>query len=235
MIHERKILGIIGGMGPMATADLFIKIIEMTDADCDGGHLHILIDNNTDIPDRTQSILSGSDAPLRFMAESAERLMAQGADILVIPCHTAHYYYDALQRLCRVPILNMLGVLAQAARSAGYRQLGLLATDGVVQSGIYDSAFHGTGIELIYPDPEGQEALMRLIYRQVKAGKTADVSALEPCLDGMASRGAEAFILGCTELPLVFSDRPGRRFIDPTLLLAKAAIKAVGGSIKPEL
>ena len=161
--------------------------------------------------------------------------MAQGADILVIPCHTAHYYYDALQRLCRVPILNMLGVLAQAARSAGYRQLGLLATDGVVQSGIYDSAFHGTGIELIYPDPEGQEALMRLIYRQVKAGKPADVSALEPCLDGMASQGAEAFILGCTELPLVFSDRPGRRFIDPTLLLAKAAIKAVGGSIKPEL
>lgn len=235
MIHERKILGIIGGMGPMATADLFIKIIEMTDADCDGGHLHILIDNNTDIPDRTQSILSGSDAPLRFMAESAERLMAQGADILVISCHTAHYYYDSLQRLCRVPILNMLGVLAQAARSAGYRQLGLLATDGVVQSGIYDSAFHGTGIELIYPDPEGQEALMRLIYRQVKAGKPADVSALEPCLDGMASRGAEAFILGCTELPLVFSDRPGRRFIDPTLLLAKAAIKAVGGSIKPEL
>ena len=230
MIHERKILGIIGGMGPMATADLFIKIIEMTDADCDGGHLHILIDNNTDIPDRTQSILSGSDAPLRFMAESAERLMAQGADILVIPCHTAHYYYDALQRLCRVPILNMLGVLAQAARSAGYRQLGLLATDGVVQSGIYDSAFHGTGIELIYPDPEGQEALMRLIYRQVKAGKPA----VEPCLDGMASRGAEAFILGCTELPLVFSDLPGRRFIDPTLLLAKAAIKAVGGSIKPE-
>lgn len=234
MIHERKILGIIGGMGPMATADLFIKIIEMTDADCDGGHLHILIDNNTDIPDRTQSILSGSDAPLRFMAESAERLMAQGADILVIPCHTAHYYYDALQRLCRVPILNMLGVLAQAARSAGYRQLGLLATDGVVQSGTYDSAFHGTGIELIYPDPEGQEALMRLIYRQVKAGKPTDVSALDPCLDGMASRGAEAFILGCTELPLVFSDRPGRRFIDPTLLLAKAAIKAVGGSIKPE-
>lgn len=234
MIHERKVLGIIGGMGPMATADLFVKIIESTDADCDGGHLHILIDNNTDIPDRTQSILSGSDAPLRFMAESAERLTAQGADILVIPCHTAHYYYDGLQKLCRVPILNMLGVLALSARSAGYRRLGLLATDGVVQSGIYDRAFADTGIELIYPDPEGQEKLMQLIYEQVKAGKPADVSALEPCLDGMVSRGAQAFILGCTELPLVFSDRPGRHFIDPTAILAKAAIKAAGGSIKPE-
>ena len=235
MIHERKVLGIIGGMGPMSTADLFIKIIVMPDAACDDGHLHILIDNNTDIPDRTKSILSGSDAPLRFMAESAERLTAQGADILVIPCHTAHYYYDELQKLCRVPVLNMLGVLAQAAQSAGYRRLGLLATDGVVHSGIYDSAFHGTGIELIYPDPEGQKKLMHLIYEQVKAGKPAGVSALDACLDGMASRGAQAFILGCTELPLVFSDRPSRLFIDPTALLAEAAIKAAGGNIKPEL
>lgn len=233
MIHERKVLGIIGGMGPMATADLFIKIIEMTDADCDGGHLHILIDNNTDIPDRTKSILSGSDAPLRFMAESAERLTAQGADILVIPCHTAHYFYDGLQKLSRVPVINMLDVLAQEAQSAGYGRLGLLATDGVVQSGIYGKAFSSSGVELIYPDPEGQEKLMHLIYAQVKAGKPADTSAMDACLDGMAARGAEAFILGCTELPLVFSNRPDRRFIDPTALLAEAAIKAVSGSIKP--
>lgn len=233
MIHGRKTLGIIGGMGPMATADLFIKIISMTDADCDGGHLHVLIDNNTDIPDRTQSILSGSDAPLRFMAESAERLTAQGADILVIACHTAHYYYDRLQSLSRVPILNMPDELVLAAREAGRRRLGLLATDGVVQSGIYDSAFAGTGIELVYPDPEGQEKLMELIYKQIKAGEPPDTAALEPCLDDMASRGAEAFILGCTELPLVFSDCPGRSFIDPTAILAGAAIKAAGGRIKP--
>lgn len=216
----------------MATADLFIKIIEMTDADCDGEHLHVLIDNNTDIPDRTKSILSGSDAPLRFMAESAERLTAQGADVLVIPCHTAHFYYDELQRLSSVPVINMLDVLAQAAHGAGYASLGLLATDGVVQSGIYNRAFSGSGVELIYPDAQGQEKLMRLIYGQIKAGRPADASALDSCLDDMAARGAQAFILGCTELPLIFSDRSGRSFIDPTALLAEAAIKAVGGSIK---
>lgn len=219
----------------MATADLFIKIIEMTDADCDGEHLHILIDNNTDIPDRTKSILSGSDAPLRFMAESAERLAAQGADVLVIPCHTAHYYYDALQKLSRVPVLNMLDVLAQAAQGAGYASLGLLATDGVVQSRIYDRAFSGSSVDLIYPDAQGQEKLMQLIYGQIKAGRPADASTLDDCLDDMAARGAEAFILGCTELPLIFSDHSGRRFIDPTALLAEAAVKAAGGSLKSEL
>lgn len=232
MIHERKVLGIIGGMGPMATADLFIKIVEMTDAGCDAEHLHILIDNNTDIPDRTKSILSGSDEPLKFMAESADRLAAQGADILLLPCHTAHYYYDELQKRSRLPVINMLSVLVEASRSSGCRRLGLLATDGVVRSGIYDKAFAGSGVELIYPDKASQEALMRLIYEQVKAGKPADTSALDAALDDMSSRGAEAFILGCTELPLVFSDRHGRHFIDPTALLAEAAIRAAGGSIK---
>lgn len=232
MIHERKVLGIIGGMGPMATADLFIKIIELTDAKCDSEHLHVLIDNNTDIPDRTKSILSGSDEPLRFMAESAERLAGAGADILLLPCHIAHYYYDELQKRSRLPVINMLSVLVEAARGSDCKRLGLLATDGVVRSGIYDKAFDGSGIELIYPDSTSQEALMRLIYEQVKAGKEADTSALDSALDDMTRRGAEAFILGCTELPLVFSDRPGRHFIDPTALLAKAAIKAAGGSIK---
>ena len=221
MIHERKILGIIGGMGPMATADLFIKIIEMTDADCDGGHLHILIDNNTDIPDRTQSILSGSDAPLRFMAESAERLTAQGADILVIPCHTAHYYYDALQRLCRVPILNMLGVLAQAARSAGYRQLGLLATDGVVQSGIYDSAFHGTGIELIYPDPEGQEALMRLIYRQSRPENPPMSPPLSPALTAWPHGGLRPSSSAALSCRWCFLTAPAGALSTPPCFLQK--------------
>lgn len=216
----------------MATADLFIKIIELTDADCDAEHLHILIDNNTDIPDRTKSILSASDEPLKYMAESAERLAAQGADILLLPCHTAHYYYDELQKRSSLPVINMLSVLVEAATISGCRRLGLLATDGVVQSGIYDRAFAGSGVELIYPDKASQKALMRLIYEQVKAGKPADTAALNACLDDMVSRGAEAFILGCTELPLVFSDTPERHFIDPTALLAKAAIRAAGGRIK---
>ncbi len=229
MIHERKVLGIIGGMGPMATADLFIKIIEMTDAACDSEHLHILIDNNTDIPDRTKSILSGSSAPLEYLSESAQRLCAQGADVLVVPCHTSHYFYDELQASCPVPIINMLSELKKQAQQSGCKKLGLLATDGVVQSGVYDRAFSGSGIELVYPEPDGQAKLMRLIYEQIKAGRPAEPELLNESLEKMASQGAEAFILGCTELPLVFS---GERFIDPTAILAKAAIIAADGNVK---
>ena len=97
MIHGRKVIGIIGGMGPMATADLFIKIVENTAARTDQEHLHVLIDNNTDIPDRTACILAGSDAPLGPMVESAKRLVDQGADLLIIPCNTAHYFHSGVQ------------------------------------------------------------------------------------------------------------------------------------------
>ena len=107
MIHGRKVIGIIGGMGPMATADLFTKIIENTVAATDQEHLHVLIDNNTDIPDRTACILQGSDAPLAPMVESARRLVEQGADLLIIPCNTAHYFHHGVQAAVAVPVLHM--------------------------------------------------------------------------------------------------------------------------------
>lgn len=232
MINDRKVIGIIGGMGPLATADLFRKIIEHTDASCDREHLHVLIDNNTDIPDRTNAILSGSSEPLRLMAESAERLTSQGADYIIIPCNTSHYYIDALQALCSVPVISMPLETARFAKQAGFRKLGLLATDGTVRSGVYEKAFSGSGIELILPDADGQRKVMNMTYNEIKAGKDADISALDSALDRMQERGAEAFILGCTELPIAFCGCADRRFIDPTAILARAAIKAAGGKTK---
>ena len=211
----------------MATADLFKKIVELTDAETDREHLHILIDNNTDIPDRTNAILSGSTKPLELMAESAERLTAQGADFIIIPCNTSHYFIDALQTRCSVPLET-----ARFAQSAGFKRLGLLATDGTVKSGVYEKAFEGTGIELIVPNEEGQRKVMNMTYNEVKAGKTANTSALDTTLDSMQAQGAEAFILGCTELPIAFRNCTDRKFIDPTAILARAAIKAAGGKTK---
>ena len=235
MINGRKIIGIIGGMGPMATADLFRKIIEMTDASCDNEHLHIIIDNNTDIPDRTASILSGSDAPLRYMTEAAERLTSCGADILIMPCNTSHYFYDRLCKSTSAPVINMIRETARLAHEKGCKKLGLLATDGTVQSGVYDAAFAPFGIELIKPDEEGQKKVMHMIYGEVKAGKKADTDALEPTLDSMEASGAEAFILGCTELPIAYASYEGRSFLDPTSILAAAAIKAAGGRLRSEV
>lgn len=232
MINNRKVIGIIGGMGPMATADLFKKIIELTDAEMDREHLHILIDNNTDIPDRTNAILSGSTKPLELMAESAERLTVQGADYIIIPCNTSHYFLDALQMRCSVQIISMPLETARFAKAEGFKRLGLLATDGTVKSGVYEKAFEGTGIELIVPDEEGQRKVMNMTYNEVKAGKTANTSALDGTLDSMQAQGAEAFILGCTELPIAFRSCTDRKFIDPTAILARAAIKAAGGKTK---
>lgn len=235
MINSRKVIGVIGGMGPMATVDLFKKIVEKTDANCDNEHLHIIIDNSPDIPDRTACILQGSDEPARFMSESAQRLEKMGADLLIIPCNTAHFFHDEVSAACGIPILHMPEETARAAFEAGIRCAGLLATDGTVQSGIYDKVFEKYGIELIKPDSEGQKKLMHMTYDEVKAGKPADTAALDGVLDDMEAQGCEVFILGCTELPIAYAGNTVRSFLDPTSILAEAAIRAVGGKVKAEV
>ncbi|MBO4872226.1 MAG: amino acid racemase [Lachnospiraceae bacterium] len=232
MIHGRKVIGIIGGMGPMATADLFIKIIENTKADKDQEHLHILIDNNTDIPDRTEHILIGSDAPLIPMAESAARLEAQGADVLIMPCNSAHHYYDGLCRRTDLPVLNMPELTAKTCEEQGIRCAALLATEGCIRSGIYDPYFEARGIQLLKPSEDGIRALMYVIYEEVKAGKRPHPEFLYPEMERLKAKGAEVFLLACTELPLAFNERTPFVCLDPTLVLAKAAITAAGGMLK---
>lgn len=233
MINGRKVIGIIGGMGPMATADLFMKIIENTQAASDQEHLHVLIDNNTDIPDRTANILIGSDAPLKPMAEAARRLEAQGADLLIMPCNTAHYFYEPLCRNTTLPVLNMPEITAEYCAEKGLRCAALLATEGTIRSRIYDRFFAERGIRLLTPSQEGIKKLMHLIYDEVKAGKPAHPEVLWPELEALKNQGAEVFLLACTELPLVFhEDDPHFCFADPTRLLALAAIQAAGGTCK---
>ena len=153
MIHGRKVIGIIGGMGPMATADLFTKIIENTAAKTDQEHLHVLIDNNTDIPDRTACILAGSDAPLAPMVESARRLVDQGADVLIIPCNTAHYFHQGVQAAVDVPVLNMPQISARYCADRGLGCVGLLSTSGTVRARIYEPYFEALGIEIPQGEP----------------------------------------------------------------------------------
>ena len=232
MIHNRKVIGIIGGMGPMATADLFIKIVENTVAKNDQEHLHVLIDNNTDIPDRTACILEGSDAPLAPMVESAKRLVDQGADVLVIPCNTAHYFHSGVQAAVDVPVLNMPEISAQHCADRGLSCVALLSTAGTVRARIYEPYFEKLGITLLHPTKVGVDNLMYLIYDEIKAGRTPHPERLYPELVGLEEQGAQAFLLACTELPLVFHDGGRVPFIDPTLLLARAAVEAAGGKVK---
>ena len=222
----KRVCGIVGGMGPMATADLFMKIINGTKAQSDQNHMRVLIDSNTRIPDRTAAILHGGASPVPELVRSAKTLEAAGADFLVMPCNTAHYFYDAVRASVSVPLLNMLEETATYAASQGVKTAALLATNGTRRAKLYGAPFQRAGVRLLEPSEKGQEAVMAVIYDGVKAGRAAfDVSALGKELDSLQEQGAERFLLACTELPLAF-DRYGLNYpaIDPTSILARAAV-----------
>lgn len=228
----KKTIGILGGMGPLATADLFRKIVLLTKAESDNEHIRVYIDNNTRIPDRTAAILSGGTDPTKEMASALRNLEACGADCIVMPCNTAHYFLPGLQKMTQTPILNMLDITAQiCAKNYPGKQAGILATRGTISTGLYDKALAAYGVNCVLPDEAGKNVLMTAIYDGVKKG-----ARLEPMRDGLVSLlkrmeelGAGYFVLACTELPIVREalDLPGR-FIDPTTELAKAAIRFCG-------
>lgn len=231
---NKKILGIIGGMGPLATADLFYKIILLTKASSDSEHIHILINNNPKIPDRTEAVINGSYEPLEFMIESAQKLEQMGADILLMPCNTSHAFYKSLNESVHIPIINMIDEVAKQLSTTNLRTVGLLATDGSLYARLYENALNTYNIETIHPSANGQKELMKMIYNGVKAGaKQYDTSSIKDELRRMRDNGAETFILGCTELPVAFQKYeitfPS---VDPTVILAKAAIKKAGYLIK---
>ena len=227
----KKIIGIIGGMGPLATADLFEKITLHTRAQRDQDHLRVLIDSNTGIPDRTAALLHGGEDPAPQLVASAVLLEKMGAEVLVMPCNTAHSFYDAVAGAVNIPVLHMIRLTAQALSERGVAAAGLLATDGTIQTGIYQETFAGTGIRLLTLEGADQQAIMDLTYRGIKAGDLHhDPASARRAMEELLGRGAQTLILGCTELPLAAKlyhlDYP---FTDPTLELALGAIRFAGG------
>lgn len=232
----KKSIGIIGGMGPLATVDLFRKIVEHTDADCDNGHIRIYIDNNTSIPDRTSAILSGGTDPVPFLEDSVRKLERCGADCLIMPCNTVHYFLPRLQPLTKLPFLSMLEATAKAcAERFPGQKAGILATRGTLASGVYEAALNAEKVPFLLPEEEDRDRLMTVIYDGVKRGcPLEEVRApMEHVLKDMEAAGADYFILGCTELPIAAAGLClPQRFLDPTAELAKAAVRFCGYGVK---
>ena len=234
-MNSYKTIGIIGGMGPLATYDLAEKILNNTVASCDQDNIPVLIDCNTRIADRTAAILHGGEDPRPEMKKSAKRLEEAGANVLIMACNTAHYFYDSVCEDLKIPVLHMPRLTAQLIFEMGVKKAGVLATDGTCRSGVYGDALKEKGIEPVYPSAEKQEIIMSLIYDHVKAGKM-DFSDLD--IDGVISemkgKGAEILILGCTELPMAFDliGETGIPAIDPTEVLARAAVRFAGAPLK---
>ena len=234
-LKDYKTIGIIGGMGPLATCDFFEKIVRMTDASCDSDHIPILIDCNPRIPDRADAILRGGEDPVPEMVKSARRLVREGASVLVMGCNTAYYFYDQVSAELPVPLINMPEETAKGALRLGYKKVGLMATDGTVWSGLYNREFEKFGIELLIPSPEGQKSVMKMVYDGIKAGNAGfDPGPFIDVANDFMKRGAEAVILGCTELPIAFNmyniDIP---YLDPAVFAAEAAITMAGGTVRP--
>lgn len=230
---RKKTIGIIGGMGPLATADLFRKIVINTNASTDQEHIKVLIDNNTDIPDRTDAIINKGKNPLPQMIKSAVSLWAMGAQILVMPCNTAHYFLSEIQKNVEIPILNMIEITGEEIIKRGIKTVGLLATQGTINSQIYQKVFDKEGIQIVVPGETEQTVINDLIYNGVKAGKKDyDVSAVRDVINSMFDLGAEILVLGCTELPVAMDMyKLDYNVCDPTLELAKAAIRAANEEI----
>ena len=226
----KKTLGIIGGMGPAATCDLMEKIIALTAAGRDQDHIHVIADVNTNIPDRTAAILRGGPDPAPEMIGSAKRLRAAGAEMLLLPCNTAHYFYDRVAASVDIPLLHMPRLTAAVLRDAGIKRAAVLATDGTVKSGVYGDALAAAGVEAVYPAPEHQALVMRLIYDGVKGRRIplSDIPAGD-ILAALRERGAEKFLLACTELPIAFRALGlSQDCLDPTRVLAFEAVRAAG-------
>ena len=177
---SEKIIGILGGMGPEATADLYLRIIKATPAKRDQDHPRVIIYSNSKVPDRTAAILGTGLSPMPELIRAGKRLEEAGVDFIIIPCNTAHYFVDQLQKELRVPILHMIRLSAEAAHKAypNVKKAGLLATDGTVKSGLYRIAYGEVDIEILEPAPEGQADVMKAIYQCVKAGNLIDGSVL---------------------------------------------------------
>lgn len=157
-----KIVGIIGGMGPKATVDLYNKIVDYTDASSDQDHLHVVIDGNAKIPDRTSYILGNGKSPLDELVKTGERLKNAGADFLIMPCNTAHYFYDELYEKLNMPFINMIEEVGKyIVTKHGKIKVGLLATLGTYQGKIYERYCKELGLDIIIPSKEVRQKVFR--------------------------------------------------------------------------
>jgi aspartate racemase len=229
-------IGILGGLGPEATIDLYGKILAATGAARDQEHLHVLIDSNPKVPDRNKAIAGIGESPAPALIAMAQRLERAGADFLVMACNTAHAFEAEIRAAVRVPFVSQIAETVDAvARQAPHAQrIGLLAVQGCIDAGVYAKAFAQRGIATMTLPTAEQQQFMALIYR-IKSGDTG--AAVREAMRGLGARlfadGAELVVVGCTEVPLVLaaSDLPGP-MVDATQVLAERAVTYAKGTAR---
>lgn len=237
-VPEPPLVGVLGGVGPLATAYFLQRLVVCTDAERDQDHVDALVLNHASVPDRTAFVLGRSEEdPGPVLAADARRLEQFGVDFLVMPCNTAHYFAQQVLDAVRIPFLSIIDVTVEAAlaRVPALTTVGLLATAGTVTSRVYHDAFGAAGVQVITPEPEDQAAVNEVIYDQVKAGLPADVDALRTVAGRLVERGGGIVVLGCTELSVAAVDHDlldEPPFLDSMDQLVRATITRAGRPLR---
>jgi aspartate racemase len=231
---ERSVVGILGGMGPAATADFYQKLVRATPASNDQEHLRVVLISDPTVPDRSAAILGDGPDPTPWLLHGAHLLASVGAELIGVPCNTAHAFLAPVQEQTGLPIIHMIDQAVRAVLDVDPlpQRVGLLATTGTVRAGLYQDWFSRVGVGVLAPTAGEQTELVTPAILAVKSRRRdADpVGMLAEAGRRLERRGAQVLIAGCTEIPLVFdgrhSDRP---VIDPTWALAQAIVGAASG------
>ena len=224
-----RIIGIIGGMGPLATVDLFEKLVKMTPAGSDQEHHQILIFNNSKIPSRMAAGLGQGEDPLPELLKTAKCLEQAGADFLIMPCHTAHIWFDGIQKAINIPLISLIETTVTHIKQHHPHVSGkilLLSSQATMKHRLYQEAFQKKGMTIQIPTP-AEQMLIDMVIQHVKTN-SPDLSSIKPLnnmLNRYYERGIIALLGGCTEIPLLFPQLHSKfEKLDPTLMLAKKAI-----------
>jgi aspartate racemase len=234
----RKTIGILGGMGPDATVYLYDRILKSTTAHKDQDHITTIIYSHPGTPDRTAAILENGPSPLPALIHSAKILEQSGADFILMPCVTAHYYYDKIIGHISIPFIHLLETAVHyiKAHPAKLKKIGLIATDGTIETGLFQDLLEKNGLETVTPGEEGQRLFNEAVYgeKSVKAGFIEEPKHLLIKLAGLLKqKGAEAVIAGCTEIPVALNQADlDIHYINPLQIMAEEAVSRAGGQIR---
>jgi len=231
--YFKKIPGVLGGLGIDVTAEFLARVIDATGAEKEQENIPMIINHNPAVPDRTSAILYDTEDPLPSLKSSLEVLEKAGAGFIAIPCNTAHYYYDALQEHVSVPIIHMVREVALRIltldKPAGCT--GLMATTGTVRTGLYQKQFKSKGIDILLPDGDDQDRIMKNIM-VIKSRRNTSAIRQEFIRDAkkLADRGARAIVVGCTDISLAIKDGDVHvPIIDSLSVLAEKTVQMARG------
>ena len=228
-----KTVGVIGGLGPLATLDFFDRVLKRTRAVKEQEHLRLIIDNNTKIPDRNAFMRGEGRSPGPALAASAKGLEVAGAEVIVMACNTTHIWESEIRAAISVPFLSIVAETTAVVADLRPEAVGVLAVDACLKGGLYQEALKKAGVKPLLLSEDSQRTFMDLIYR-IKSGDTGETvkRAMVTLARRLEAQGAEAIIAGCTEIPIVLSaDDIDGELVSSTDVLVERTILFAGAQL----